>query len=291
MKVLVTGGSGLLGSRLVLQMKSKGHDVIPTFRSTEHGHNYMDLTDFSSIKHLILSSKPDCIVHTAALTNVDYCESHPEEAMSINGKASGIIARNAAEIGAFLVYVSTDYVFDGKKGFYSEEDETHPVNIYGKSKLLGEEEVKKKARSFAIVRSSVIYGSSKSRGKVNFALWILDKLSHHESIKVVNDQFVSPTLNSNLAEMICEVCERKLEGIFHLSGATRIDRYSFAVKIAEVFSLDKVLMQPVSSEEMNWVARRPMDSSLNVSKASVTLRTKPLGLDEALKRLMSELKG
>lgn len=290
MKILVTGGSGLLGSTLVLEMKKRGHDVIATFRSPADGRAYMDLSDINSIERCIINSKPDCIVHTAAITNVDYCELHPEEAMRINGYATGAIAKYASRVGAHLVYISTDYVFSGAKGLYREDDGTDPVNVYGKSKLLGEEEVRRNIHDFAIARASVIFGPRPASGKENFALWTINQLRQSRNVKVVFDQFVSPTLSSNLAEMLCEICERNLTGIFHLSGATRIDRYSFAVRIAETFGLDKNLIQPVSSSEMSWVAKRPRDSSLDVSKASDVLKLKPLSLGEALKRLYSELR-
>lgn len=225
------------------------------------------------------------------MTNVDHCESHPEEAMKLNGEATGKIAKVSNYLHAFLVYVSTDYVFDGNKGQYTEDDRANPINIYGKSKLLGEWLVSKYSRDFAIVRPSVIFGASPSRGKENFALWVINKLKRLEMIKVVRDQFASPTLNSSLAEMVAEVCERHLEGTYHLSGATRIDRYSFALKLASAFNLNGGLILPSSSADINWIAKRPANSSLDVSKAMRLLKSKPIGIEDAIKRLKAELGG
>ncbi|MCK4474966.1 sugar nucleotide-binding protein, partial [Candidatus Bathyarchaeota archaeon] len=131
----------------------------------------------------------------------------------------------------------------------------------------------------------VIYGSIPATGKINFALWLLNKLKRKEKVKIVTDQWNSPTLNTNLANMILEVLERKLTGIFHLAGATRISRHEFARLLAENFSLDENLITPVSSEEIKWIAKRPKDSSLNVNKAYQALKNKPLKIHEALEKM------
>ena len=149
----------------------------------------------------------------------------------------------------FPVYISTDYVFNGEKGMYEENDEPDPVNYYGLTKLKGEESIKNLTDEYCIARASVIYGSIPATGKINFALWLLNKLKRREKAKIVTDQWNSPTLNINLANMVLEVLERKLTGIFHLAGATRLSRYEFAKFLAENFSLDMNLITPVFSKE------------------------------------------
>jgi dTDP-4-dehydrorhamnose reductase len=142
-----------------------------------------------------------------------------------------------------------------------------------------------------IVRASVIYGSKPAAGKVNFALWVMEKLKSGERVKVLKDQYVSPTLNTNLALMILDALEMNLTGVMHMSGATRVSRYEFAIQIARKFNLDEELVEEAYMDEMNWTAKRPRDSSLDVSKASRTLNVKPISLNESLEELYWELMG
>ena len=185
--------------------------------------------------------------------------------------------------------MSTDYVFKGDRGMYRETEEANPVNYYGLTKLEGERRVIDILDEYCIARSSVIYGSRPASGKVNFALWIIERLRRGETVNVLRDQWNSPTLNTNLAEMILEVAERRLTGVYHLAGATRVSRYEFASIVAEAFDLDKELIRPIAMDELEWRAPRPRDSSLDISKAMKTLRKKPNRIEEALRRLKEEL--
>ncbi len=229
--------------------------------------------------------KPDVIIHTAALTDVDRCEVDKDLAYKINVEGTKIIAEMARKFNSFLIYISTDYVFDGNKGLYKEDDETNPVNYYGYTKLLGE----KYCQDFCIARTCVIYGAKPASGKVNFALWLINKLEKGESVRIVTDQYITPTLNTNLAKMSLEIAERRLKGIFHLAGATRVSRFEFAKEIARVFGLDESLIIPSRMNEINWIAKRPKDSSLDTSKATKYLNEKPYELKKALKVLKEEI--
>ena len=151
----------------------------------------------------------------------------------------------------------TNYVFDDERGMYAETDETAPINYYGLTKLKGEKFVKDHISNYCIARTSVIYGSIPATGKINFALWLLNNLERNEKVKIVTDQWNSPTLNTNLAEMILEILEQKITGIFHLAGGTRISRYKFANILAETFNLNKCMITPVSSQDLSWIAKRP----------------------------------
>jgi dTDP-4-dehydrorhamnose reductase len=199
------------------------------------------------------------------------------------------MAEAAKTRSAFLLYVSTDYVFNGEKGNYKETDQPDPINYYGVTKLKAEEIVNSMLSEYCIARASVIYGSTPAAGKVNFALWVLNKLKKNEQARIVTDQWNSPTLNTNLADMTLEIIERKLTGTFHLSGATRISRYDFSKQIAEAFDLDSNLLSPAASAELSWVAKRPRDSSLDTTKAQQTLKNKPLQINQALARMKQEL--
>jgi len=287
MRLFITGGSGLLGSRIAEIAINIGYDVYCGYNQhrPEFGKAVrIDLADTKTLS-VLKEIRPDVIIHSAAITDVDKCEVERDLAMKVNAEGVKALSEIAKEIGSFLIYISTDYVFDGEKGMYSEEDETNPVNFYGYTKLLGE----KFCTDFCIARTCVIYGARKASGKQNFVLWLIEKLRNGESVKVVTDQFVTPTLNTNLARMILEIAEERLKGIFHLAGATRISRFDFALEIAREFGLDKGLIIPAKMHEMRWIARRPRDSSLSTSKARRVLREKPYELSRALKVLKGEL--
>jgi len=291
---LVTGASGLLGSKIVEIAIARGCEVYSAYN--EHHLSLgkpvrLDVTDQVNVRRVISELKPEVIIHAAAMTNVDRCELEKDLALKINYEGTANVAHAAKNVGTFLIYVSTDYVFKGDKGLYKEDDETDPINFYGYSKLKGEEVVKEIVDEYCIARTSVLYGSKPARGKVNFVLWLIDKLRKGEFVRVVSDQFISPTLNTNLAEMLLEVAERKLTGVYHLAGASRVNRLDLAFELAEVFNLDRSLIRSAKMDDMNWVAKRPRDSSLDVSKAVRTLRNKPLRLREALIRLKFELEG
>lgn len=290
MKLLVTGASGLLGHRVAQLALKKDYEVHSIYK--EHPANIgnpikLDLTDQSEVFKAISRLKPDAVIHTAAYTDVDGCEVNKNLAWKVNAEATKHIAMASTSIGSHLTYISTDYVFDGEKGLYSEDDTPNPISYYGYTKLKGEEFVKKHAKEWCIVRASVIYGWGRAH-KPNFATWLINNLSQEKEVKILTDQYVSPTLNTNLTEMLLEITERKIAGTLHTAGATRVSRHEFALKLAEVFNLNKDLIKPATINEMTWRAKRPKDSSLNVSKARALLNAKPLKLNQALAIMRSE---
>jgi dTDP-4-dehydrorhamnose reductase len=290
MRLLISGGGGLMGSKVAEVAALQGHEVFFGYHREHHesshaGHGNgikFDLMDHASIVEAVRSSRPEVVIHTAALTDVDRCEIDKDTAYRVNVLGTRVLCETARELGAFTIYTSTDYVFDGARGMYSEDDKANPVNYYGYSKFLGE------AYSDAVARTCVIFGARPASGKVNFALWLIDRLTKGESVKVVTDQFVTPTLNTNLARMVLEMASRRLKGIYHLSGATRISRYDFACELAGVFGLEEELISPSRMAEMKWAARRPADSSLDTSKAMRCLNEKPMAVGEALRTLKAE---
>jgi dTDP-4-dehydrorhamnose reductase len=247
---------------------------------------HLNLEQLNEIKPCIVKARPDIVVHTAALTDVDLCEEHPDRAQLVNGLGTGRVAEAAAEIGAYLVYVSTDYVFDGNAGRYREDDSPKPINHYGESKLLGERLVKESSVNHCIARTSVLYGWGRP-ARLSFATWVLNKLSSNQRVRIVNDQYASPTFNLNLANMILDVCEKQVQGVMHLAGADRVNRYDFALEIVKAYHLDAGLIEEVNSRSIEWQAKRPFDSSLNVEKATTILSSKPLHLTEALEQFRS----
>lgn len=291
MKVLITGASGLYGSKLAEIAVAKNLEVYSCdVQELPVCGNFVkfDVSNKEFVQEAFKRVKPDVVVHAATLTDVDKCELNKELAWKINVDGTKNIVDAAKNAGSFLIYISTDYVFNGEKGNYKESDKPNPINYYGLTKLKAEEIVKTQTEYF-IARPSVIYGSTPAAGKVNFALWLIDTLRKGEHAKIITDQWNTPTLNTNLAEMTLEVIERRLTGTFHLCGATRVNRFEFAQLIAEAFGLDKSLIDSALSSQFKWPAKRPADSSLDTTKAQQTLKNKPLVITEALKRLKFEL--
>jgi len=289
-KLLITGASGLLGTKLCEIALRKNHEVYSAYSQNRPLYGTpvkLDILDLKAEQQILDRIKPQGVVHAAALTDVDKCEMEKELAWKTNVEATTNLVRLCKERDAYLVYVSTDYVFDGEKGRYKEMDDPAPINHYGLTKLKGEEAVQA-LNKYCIARGSVIYGSTPATGKTNFALWLLDKLRKKEEVKIITDQWNSPTLNVSMAEMILQILEKRVNGIFHLAGATRLSRYEFAEHLAETFNLDPKYIKPVQSEHIKWIAKRPKDSSLDVSKAKRTLAIKPLEIREALETMKKE---
>ena len=292
MKLLITGATGLYGSKLAQLALSRGIEVYSgdTLQPAPYGTTIkLDITDKTLVDAAFEAAKPDVVIHAAALTDVDKNELNRELAWKVNVEGTTNMANAAKKNGAFLIVISTDYVFDGEKGNYKETDLPSPVSFYGYSKLKAEEAARKILPDCCIARTSVIYGATPAAGKINFALWLLNKLQNKEKINVFTDQYNTPTLNTNLAQMTLEAAERKLTGTYHLCGATRISRYDYATLFAQIFNLDNTLITPTLSKDLKFPAKRPKDSSLDATKAQQTLKNKPLTIQEAFKQLKTEI--
>src|SRR5581483_4981793 len=240
----------------------------------------LDLSKEEELSKLIVDTKPDAILNATALHNVDYCELHPEEAFYINSKVVGKLASICNNIGARLVHISTDYVFDGNNKLYSETDAANPLSVYAKSKLEGESQARR-CNSFAILRPSVVYGwtpletqgSNSSSGKpMNFALWALSKLAKGEELKIVNDQFTSPTLADVLAAVSLRLASRDNNDLYHVSGTSCISRYEFTVQLAQTMGYPTELVKPIESKSFVQAAKRPVFSCLKCDKIQEELK-------------------
>jgi len=271
MKVLVTGGTGLLGWWLAKTFYDKGFNVHATCHSKQPtglenvSWHRLDLEDPQSIVGVIEEVKPEVVVHSAAYTEVDGCELDKARAYRVNYLGTKALAL-ASQGVEFFVYISTDYVFDGVRGMYGEDDVPSPANFYGLSKLLGEVAVESVLGDRScVVRVSGLYGYSPT-GKRNFGINALEKLLRGEEVKAFHDQWLSPTYVRFLAKAIARIVERRIPGILHVAGE-RVSRYEFALRLAEVLGVDRGLVKPVSMDEVKLVARRPRDSSLDTSKA------------------------
>ena len=290
MKFLVTGSAGLVGSQVVKDLTKQNHTVYSCYHDEKPSHGtsiQLDITDQDKIIQILQEIKPDRIIHLAAMTDVDQCETQQELAILLNAKSTEILAKQAAKQNAFFVYVSTDYVFDGIKGMKKEDDSTNPLGFYGKSKLEGEFTLNKLASSWCIARTSTPFGIHHK--KKSFPLWIKESLEAKKEIPVLVDQLTSPTYVPNLSKMLIEVATRQITGVIHLAGATRISRYELAELVADKLSLDKKFLIQTNTDEMNWKAQRPKDSSLDVSLAAEILNEKPQEIEHSLILFIDEL--
>ena len=301
MKLLVIGGSGLLGYK-VAKMASNEHETFLTYnyRSIQvEGCTALklDKCDRKAVFELFEKIKPDVVIDTAALHNVDYCETHPEEAWKVNVEGTRNVAEACKKIDAKIIFISTDYVFDGTKGYYTEEDTPNPLSYYAKTKLEAEKIIQSLDVNYIIARPSVIYGwnpnevsglKSSSGKSVNFVVWALQKLEKGEEIKAVTDQYSSPTLADNLAEALLVMASSEKQGIYHTAGKDCVNRYEFTLKIAEVFGLDKSLIKPVTSEIFKQIAKRPKKCCLDVSKAEKDFGIRFLTVEEGLKLMKNQ---
>jgi len=287
-RLLVTGASGLLGNKIV-ELAKNDYAVIPLHNTKPLHSNSLklDITDATEVLSLFDKLKPEVVIHTASETNVDKCETERENAWKTNVDGTHHIALACSDVGAKLVYISTDYVFDGEKGNYNEQDKPNPINYYGITKLEGEKQAVKHCQKYVILRASVLYGWHP--WKQNFVTWVINQLEQNKEIAVVEDHYTTPTLADNLAEITIEAIQKDLQGLFHASGSESISRYKFAIQIAKTFQLDQNLIKPIKMRQLTaWIAKRPKDSSLNISKIQKQLKTKLLNITEGLKRMRGE---
>jgi dTDP-4-dehydrorhamnose reductase len=286
-KILVTGAFGQLGTSLceVLSNKSilaTGRIITTTekYRSVE-----LDITNQKNVEELIHNYKPDIIIHLAAMTDVDGCEKDPEIAFDINVRATENLLKNFR--GKFI-YISTDYVFDGEEGPYSEDDKVNPVSVYGKTKLYGESLIKESDIDWVILRSNIIF-SYNDRTKASFVNWVVDSLKRKQIITVVNDQWNNPTWTNDLANVISMIIKKNISGLYHYGGGDFLNRLEFAKMIASAFSLDRELIQPITTPELNWLAQRPLKSGLYTNKIELDLGIEPFPIQKALDKMVSLL--
>jgi dTDP-4-dehydrorhamnose reductase len=286
---LVTGASGLLGNKIV-QFAKNYCTVIPlhNIKPLHSNSLKLDITDQKRVLNLFNELKPKIVIHTASETNVDKCENQKDHAWKVNADGTRNIALACSNLGAKLVYISTDYVFDGEKGNYQELDKPNPINYYGVTKLEGESQVISHCQNYTILRTSVLYDWHP--WKQNFATWVINSLKQEKEITVVEDHFNTPTLAGSLAEMTIEAVKKDLQGLYHASGSERISRYEFARQIAKTFRLDSSLIRPIKMKQLTaWMAKRPKDSSLNIDKIQKQLKTKPLNISEGLNKMREDV--
>jgi dTDP-4-dehydrorhamnose reductase len=295
-RILVVGSNGLLGQKVAEQLV-RGFNYHVTLTSIETApvrelpaapYLQADITNRKSVKDLVATVNPDVIINCAAMTNVDACETEREIAWKINVGGVEHLIEAARKKPATIVHVSSDYVFDGKNGPYSEDDRPEPLSYYGKSKLASENVLRTSGLPHFIARTMVLYGHAEGV-KANFALWLVNSLKDGQTVRIVDDQIGNPTLVDDLAFGLIRAVEMQRTGLYNVAGRDIVSRFDFAVALAKAFGLDASLIQPIKTSQLNQPAARPLRSGLITLKAEVDLGLKLSGVDQGLAILKTQL--
>jgi len=296
-KVLITGSNGLLGQKLLdLYLTIEDIELIATARGEnryprKEGYTYtsLDITNEKEVQQVIAQHAPDCIINTAAMTNVDSCETDKEGCDQLNVDAVAYLIAAANTAGAHLIHLSTDFIFDGKKGPYKEDDEANPLSYYGHSKLLAENMVREYCAKWSIARTVLVYGVVNDMSRSNIVLWAKGALEKGQPINVVDDQFRTPTLAEDLAKG-CQLIEHKqAEGIYNISGKDQMSILELVQRVANYFDLDASVLRVVSSESLNQPAKRPPLTGFDLTKSRKVLGYEPHSFEQGIGVLMEQL--
>lgn len=282
LRIVFTGITGLLGGYF-LKKQDSNFEVIGISRKN------IDITDKIKVNDFVKKINPKVIVHAASLGNVDYCEEHSKEAEKVNVVGTKNIIDAAKTVNAKIIFLSSNAIFDGNNPPYDEKAETNPVDVYGKTKVEGENLVKKSGLNFVILRLITMYGWPQSGGRSNPVTWVIDNLKKRKKINVVNDIYNNHLWAGQAAQAVWEVIKRDIKkDIFNIAGGDCINRYELAVKVAETFRLDPSLITSVDSSFFKSIAKRPKNTCFNTQKMENQLGIQPLSIDEGLRLMKQE---
>lgn len=292
MRILITGANGFLGHCLVPALLEKGYNVLATGKGecrlqmpAHPGFRYgnLDFTDAGAVANVMEDFRPDLVLHAGAMSKPDECELQPEAALLVNTTATGYLLTEAARHKAFFLFISTDFVFDGERGMYREEDSPAPVNYYGETKRLAEKLVMQYLYGWSVVRTVLVYGQPLA-GRSNILSIVKEKLESGETYKVVDDQWRTPTFVGDLANGILLIAEKLAAGIWHISGKELLTPYVMACITADYLQLDKTRLMRVTADTFTQPARRPPRTGFVINKAAAELGYNPVSFEEGLKR-------
>ena len=289
MKIMILGANGFTGRRILKRLSSKHQvlacslhpDILP-----EEGYEFhiLDMQNVDATDALLNNFRPDVIINASAMSVVDYCEQHPEEAYALNVTAVKHLAEYSQSNSCRLIHLSTDFVFDGTATeAYTETDTTNPINYYGKTKQWSEEVIEQACTNYAIARIEVVYGKPFNGQHGNIVHLVKTRLQNGQSIRVVSDQFRSPTWVEDIARAIESLLSDKYQGIYHICGGETMSVADIAYRVAKHFGLDTSLIQPVTTDEMNEATPRPLFSPMNTEKALKEFGYQPSRLEEGFK--------
>ena len=294
MKILITGSNGLLGQKLLALCLRKGTEVIATSLGRNRFDDSltyltMDITNSAEVEEVIGKTKPDVIINTAAMTNVDQCEDEKERCLLLNVAAVKNLVQSCEKHNSFLVHLSTDFVFDGSHGPLNENDKPNPVNFYGESKLKSELLIQESKCGWAIARTILVYGVLQNMSRSNIILWVKESLEKGIEIQVVDDQFRTPTLAEDLADGCYLIATKQAAGIWNISGKDLLTPYQMAIKTAEFFNLDQNLIKRTNSSAFRQRAVRPLKTGLVIEKAQSQLGYNPHSFEEGIQILAEQM--
>jgi len=295
--ILITGSNGLLGQKLVdLLSKEAGVNLIATARGenrlpNQSGYTYqtLDITDPAAVEAVFAQYEPQIVIHTAAMTNVDTCESDLSGCDALNVKAVEYIVAACGKHQSFLCHLSTDFIFDGEAGPYDEDAVPNPISVYGESKLKAEQIIQASSIRWAIARTVLVFGIVPDMSRTNIILWVKKSLEEGKQINVVTDQFRTPTLAEDLAIGCWLIAQKEAEGIFNISGEELLTPYEMAIKTAEFYHLNKELIKPADSSTFSQPARRPPRTGFILTKAKTVLGYKPRTFNEGIALMASQI--
>jgi dTDP-4-dehydrorhamnose reductase len=296
MKILVTGANGLLGQKLISLLQEKENIyVIATARGNSSKavirgeFHSLDVTDENQVEKLIAKTKPDVVIHTAAMTQVDDCETKRDACTLNNVTAVEHLVAACRAHNVHLVHVSTDFIFDGSAGPLDELAVPNPINFYGESKLAAEKVIQSSGISWSILRTVLVYGVTNDMSRSNIVLWVKKSLEDGKNVSVVNDQWRTPTLAEDLAQGCYLAAIKKARGVFNISGKDFMSPFDIAVQTAKFFKLDTALIQATDSTKFKQPARRPMKTGFIIDKAKKELGYEPHSFLEGLEILSKQL--
>ncbi len=296
MRILITGANGLLGQKLVtLLQQDKNVHLIATARNTLiqqiHSGEFhqLDITNNSQVNAVIANTKPDVIINTAAMTQVDLCETEHEACIANNVTAVGHLIESCEKSKAHLIHISTDFIFDGSRGPLDENEEPCPVNFYGESKLAAEQLIRFSTIDWSILRTVLVYGVTSDMSRSNIVLWVKESLEEGKKISVVNDQWRTPTLAEDLAMGCYLAALKKAKGVFNISGKDFMTPYDIAIRTSAFFKLDSSLITPTDSTKFKQPAARPLKTGFVIDKAKKELGFNPHSFEEGLKIIQGQL--
>ena len=296
MKILITGSNGLLGQKLTeLLEKDQTVELIATAARpsalpiTSGKFQLLDITDPNAVDDVFDQYKPEVIINTAAMTQVDHCETQREACWKSNVEAVGNLVRAARRNNAHLIHVSTDFIFDGTQEMLDETAVPNPVNFYGESKLAGEQVIRESDISWCIIRTVLVFGVTKDMSRSNIVLWVKNSLEQGKTIQVVNDQWRTPTLAEDLALGCYLAAKKKAKCVYNISGKDYLSAYDIAMRTAEFFKLDKSLIKETDSTRFTQPARRPPRTGFIIDKARRDLKYEPHSFEEGLGVMAAQL--
>ena len=297
MKVLITGSNGLLGQHLIpLFVADERYEVIAAGRGvnrlpSQQGYTYesVNLRNTVSVQQLLEKHHPDIIIHAAAMTQVDECERNKDACWDTNVAATRYLIQAAEKYNAFFLFLSTDFIFDGLEGPYREDDAPNPLSYYGASKVAAERMIRNSKLPWAIVRTVLVYGTAIDMQRSNIITWVKNNLQQGKKIKVVDDQWRTPTLVQDLAEGCKLVADKQATGVFHISGSEMLSPYEMAVQTAQFFKLDLRLIEKVNAKSFVQPAKRPAKTGFVIDKAVQELGYQPRSFAEGLEIIAKEI--